>query len=96
MCLSFIPSDLRSKSYLKDLLLRSLKLACNFYGAQVIVSSLYLDKAPFANAKGAFLCVRFGDGSTDFSLIYSSKRIAVLIIEKLEGMLFSIKSAYNL
>ena len=55
-----------------------------------------LDKAPFANPKGAFLCVRFGDGSTDFSLIYSSKRIAVLIIEKLEGMLFFIESASNL
>jgi len=45
---------------------------------------------------GDFLCVWFGDGSTDFSLIYSSKCIAVLIIEKLEGMLFSIRSAYNL
>ncbi|MGE6475936.1 hypothetical protein, partial [Psychrobacter sp. NPDC078631] len=54
-----------------------------------------LDKAPNANALGAFLCARFGDGSIDFSLIYSSKRIAVLIIEKFEGMLFSIESASN-
>jgi len=45
---------------------------------------------------GVFLCRQFGDGSTDFSLIYSSKRIAVLIIEKLEGMLFFIESASNL
>jgi len=45
---------------------------------------------------GDFLCARFGDGSTYFSLMYSSKRIAILIIEKLEGMLFFIKSASNL
>ena len=55
-----------------------------------------LDKAPFANAEGAFLCVRVGARSTDFSLIYSSKRITMFIIKELECMLFSIKSAYNL
>jgi len=45
---------------------------------------------------GVFLCVRFGGRSTDFSLIYSSKRITMFIIKKLEGMLFFIESASNL
>ena len=61
LCASFIPSDLRIKSYLKNLLLRCLKLACNFYGALFVRQLSILDKATFANAKVAFLCVEFGD-----------------------------------
>ena len=37
---------------------------------------------------------KFGTGC--FDLIYSSKRITIFIIEKLEGMLFFIESASNL